>query len=77
MVGFHSSFTTFSRVIFSVIDKCVALQDIEYSCSVCCQLDGRLSLGGRLLMLVHSTVNIGYNYQGATQNMRAMEALSI
>ena len=28
-------------------------------------------------MLGHSTVNIGYKYQGATQNMRAMEALSI
>ena len=55
----------------------IPLQDIDYSCSVWCQLDDYLGLGGRLMLLVHSTVNIGYNYQGATQNVRAMVALFI
>ena len=67
----------FSCVIFLVVDECIALQDIDYSCPDWCQLDGYLGLEGSLLLLVHSTVSIDYNYEGATQNMRAMVALSI
>ena len=77
MVGLHSCYTTFSREFFLVVDKCVALQDVDYSCPEWCRLDDYLGPEGRLLLLVHSTASVGYNYQGATQNMRAMVALSI